>query len=93
MKTQVYSWRLSAELKADLEREARARKMRISSILDLAVREWLAKSAAHIANDEMQKKLHAAVAPFIGAIRGGNPRRSEMASQLVRKELRRKYGR
>ena len=45
MKTEVYSWRLSAEAKADLEREARFRKVPVSTILDAAVRDWLKKSA------------------------------------------------
>ena len=61
MKTEVYSWRVSSELKQHLEREARRRKASISSILDTAAREWLAKSRASIADDEEQKRLHAAV--------------------------------
>jgi hypothetical protein len=93
MRTEVYSWRLSRELKSDLERAARRRKVRVSTVLDLAVREWLAKNAADIADDEEQKRLRAAVEPFIGAIAGRNPRRSEMGREIVRKRLARKYGR
>jgi len=89
MKTEVYSWRLSRGLKSDLERAARARKVRVSALLDMAVRDWLAK----IAGDEEQKRLHAAVEPLIGSIAGGNPRRSEMVREIVRKRLARKYGR
>jgi hypothetical protein len=93
MKTEVYSWRLSRGLKSDLERAARTRKLRVSALLDMAVREWLAKNAVDIADDEEQKRLHAAMKPFIGAISGRNPRRSEMVRDLVRKRLARKYGR
>ena len=93
MKTEVYSWRLSRGLKSDLERAARARKVRVSTLLDMAAREWLAKNAVDIADDEEQKRLHAAVAPFLGALRGRNPRRSETVSQEVKKILRRHYGR
>ncbi len=93
MKTEVYSWRLSRELKSDLERAARIRKVRVSALLDTAMREWLAKNAVDIADDEEQKRLHAAAEPFIGAIAGSNPRRSDMVCEIVRKRLARKYGR
>jgi|SRR5208282_526143 len=93
MKTEVYSWRLSRGLKSDLERVARARKVCISAVLDMAAREWLAKNAVDIADDEEQERLHAAAAPFIGVFAGKNPRRSEMVRELVRKRLARKYGR
>ena len=93
MKTEVYSWRLSRGLKSDLERAARIRKVRVSALLDMAVREWLAKNAVDVADDEEQKRLHAAAAPFIGIFKGNNPRRSELVRELVRKRLARKYGR
>jgi len=76
-----------------LERAARIRKVRVSALLDMAVREWLAKNAVDIADDEEQKRLHAAAVPFIGVFAGGNPRRSEMVRETVRKRLARKYGR
>jgi hypothetical protein len=93
MKTEVYSWRVSSELKQNLEREARRRKASVSSILDAAAREWLAKSRASIADDEEQKRLHAAVAPLIGSISGGDPYRSESVSGIVRARLKRRYAR
>ena len=93
MKTEVYSWRVSSELKQSLEREARRRKASVSSILDAAARQWLAKSRASIADDEGQKRLHAAVAPLIGSISGGDPYRSESVSEIVRARLKRRYGR
>jgi hypothetical protein len=93
MATEVYSWRVSRELKQDLEREARRRKASVSSILDAAAREWLKKSRANISDDEEQKRLHAAVAPCIGSISGGDPYRSERVSEIVRERLKRRYGR
>lgn len=93
MKTEVYSWRLSRELKSDLERAARRRKVRISALLDMAMRDWLAKNAVDVDDDDEQKRLHAAVAPYLGAIRGRKPRRSETASKVVENILRRRYGR
>jgi len=93
MKTEVYSWRLPPGLKADLERVARVRKIRISTVLDMAVREWLAKNAREFAGDEEQKRLHAAAERCIGVIAGKNPRRAETAAATIRKSLRRQYGR
>jgi hypothetical protein len=92
MKTVVYRWRLSRRLKSDLQRAARSRQVPVSAILNLAVREWLAKNAVDFANDEEQKRLHAAVAPYLGAIAGGDPGRSEIVREIVRKRLARKYG-
>ena len=93
MKTVVYRWRLSRRLKSDLQRAARSHQVPVSTILNLAVRKWLAKNAVDIANDEDQKRLHAAVAPYLGAIAGGDPGRSEIVREIVRKRLARKYGR
>jgi hypothetical protein len=93
VKTDVYSWRLSRGLKSDIERAARLKKMRVSAVLDSAVRDWLAKNAKDIAGDEEQKRLHDAVAPLLGSIRGRNPRRAETASALLKKSLRSRYAR
>ena len=93
MKTVVYSWRLTPARKANLERVARRRKLKIAQVLDIAVDEWLARQADEIADDEEQKRLHAAAEPFMGVFAGRNPRRSEMVREIVRKRLARKYGR
>lgn len=93
MKTEVYSWRLPRELKTDLERVARSRKLSISAVLETAVREWLAKNVVDIAGDKEQKRLHEAAARFYRAFRSENPRGSEMVRETVRKRLASKYGR
>ena len=93
MKTEVYSWRLSGELKSDLERQARLRKVSISTILDMAVREWLKKSAIEVSGDEAQRKLHAAAEKYIGALKGLDRDRAETVRETVRKRLRLRYGR
>ena len=93
MKTAVYSWRLSTGLKTDLERVARSRKTRLSNILEMATREWLSKNAEDVSSDEEQKRLHAEIAPLLGSIKGNDSRRAENASQLIKKSLRRRYGR
>jgi hypothetical protein len=93
MKTIVYSWRLTPGRKARLERIARRRKLKIAQVLDIAVDDWLARQADEIADDEEQKRLHAAAEPLMGVFAGRNPRRSEMVREIVRKRLARKYGR
>jgi hypothetical protein len=92
MKTEVYSWRLSSDLKSDLEREARARKTSLSHLLEMAARDWLKKSNSDNGEDETQKKLHAAAERCFGSLTGRLPP-SESVRVEVRARLRRKYGR
>jgi hypothetical protein len=87
MGTEVYSWRLSSDLKSDLEREARLRKTSIAAVLNLAVRDWLKQSASQIEGDAEQIKLHQAVSECLGSIGGNDPYRSEKVRQTVRKRL------
>jgi len=89
MKTEVYSWRLSGDLKSVLERQARLRKVPVSSILDLAVRDWLKRNGLDVAGDEAQRELHKSAAKYIGVLSGRNPRRAEAARAAVRERLRR----
>jgi hypothetical protein len=93
MKTEVYSWRVAAGLKAGLEREARRRKMSLSAVLDLATQEWLMKSSAENNDDEEQRQLQRAALKCFGILASGNRRRSETVKQEVRTRLRRRYGR
>ena len=92
MKTEVYSWRVSTELKTVLEREARRRKISLAAALDLAAQEWL-KTSVDTEGDEEQRRLHEASAKSMGVISGDGTRRSENVRQIVREHLRRRYGR
>jgi predicted transcriptional regulator len=93
MKDEVYSWRLSGELKSDLEREARLRKMAVSSVLETAVRDWLKKSERNLPEDEAQRRLHTAAEGCFGVLDGGNPYRAETARDVLRERLRRRHAR
>jgi hypothetical protein len=88
MKTEVYSWRVSTDVKTELEREARRRKTSLSGILDLAAREWLNKSSAENEGDEEQVRLQAAAFKCFGAFEGEDAYRAENARQEVRRRLR-----
>jgi hypothetical protein len=93
MKTEVYSWRVSTELKTDLEREARRRKTSLSAVLDLAAKEWLANSDSANTDSEEQHRLQQAALKCFGAIATGNAHGSENVRRTVRQSLRRQHGR
>jgi hypothetical protein len=93
MKTEVYSWRLSGELKSDLERKARLRKVPVSAVLETAVRDWLKHSDTEVPEDEAQRRLQAAAANCLGTLASGNARRAETAHDVLRKRLRRRHAR
>ena len=80
MRTEVYSWRVSRELKSDLEREARRRKLSLSAVLDLAASEWLRNNDVSTESEQEQQRLRQAVAVTFGSLAGANaPRCSERA--------------
>ena len=93
MKTEVYSWRLSGELKSDLEREARVRKVPVSAVLESAVRDWLKNGNADAPDDEAQRRLQTAATDCFGVLASGNSRRAETARETLRGRLRRRYAR
>jgi hypothetical protein len=93
MKTEVYSWRMSRGLKTDLERAARNRRVGMSTVLELAAREWLARNGQDLAADDEQRRLHALAERCIGTFASGNRRGSQTVRQVVRKRLARKYDR
>jgi len=93
MKSEVYSWRVSTELKTGLEREAKQRKVSLSALLDLAARDWLAKNRANVEADEEQRRLHRVLSECSGTISGPGTPRSENVRELVRERLRQRYGR
>ena len=93
MKTEVYSWRVSADTKSVLEREARRRKTTLAGVLDQAVQEWLKKSASPDEDAEQQARLQHAAAECFGALAGGNPLRSENTRQSIRERLKRRHAR
>lgn len=93
MKTEVYSWRVSADLIIELEREARRRGISLSAALDLAAQEWLQKRDIDADDAAQQRELHDAAARCFGTLASGNSRRAETARQAVRERLRRKHAR
>jgi hypothetical protein len=93
MKTEVYSWRVSSDIRTRLEREARRRKISVSAALDLAAREWLQGSSAESEPGEEQIRLQKAASKYIGSLAASDPHRAENARQTLRQRLRRRYDR
>ncbi len=71
-----------------LEREARRRKVPVSVTLNLAVREWLKKSALEVSGDEAQRELHAVAEKYIGALKGHDKQGAATVRETIRKRLR-----
>ena len=92
MKTEVYSWRLSAERKAELEAEARREGTSLSALLDRVTADWLAERRNGHSDDEAeQAALRKRVMATVGTIRGNDPTRSERTSELVREIIYKKH--
>jgi len=92
MKAEVYSWRLSAERKAELEQESRRQDTSLSALLERVTDEWLAERRKGLANDEdEQTAIRRRAMPAIGSIRGGDPTRSARTSELVSEIIARKH--
>jgi hypothetical protein len=88
MKTEVHSWCLSTERKAALEAEAR-RQGALSALLDRVTADWLAQRPNGHSDDDAEAARRRAMAA-IGSVAGGDPTRSERASELVREIIYRK---
>ena len=94
MKTEVYSWRLSAERKAELEEEARREGASLSTLLDRVTGEWLAERRKGQADDEAeQAAIRKRAMSAIGSVAGGDPDRSSQSSQRVKELLRKRHAR
>jgi hypothetical protein len=91
MKSEVYSWRLSPDLKDDLEAAARRERVSVSRLLERIARDWL---QAHAADDEAeQERIRARAMRYVGALRSGDPDLSEKVSERVRERLLRAHAR
>lgn len=88
-KTEVYSWRLSPEVKRSLEDEARRRSVTLAEMLDQIAQEFLSRRTR---TDDAQDRIRAVARRSIGSISGGGAGRSERVRELVRERLRAKHG-
>jgi hypothetical protein len=92
-KTEVYSWRLDADLKRRLEEAARHEKTSIGALLDRITRDWLGSRRPEEDDEALQRRLHAEAAKWIGSIRGDDPTRSERVKESFRQYVVEKHRR
>lgn len=94
MKTEIYTWRLTRDLKEALESEARRERVSIAALLDRGARQLLQTDGAQTAGDDAEQlRLHAQARKSFGKIAGADPGRAESARLLIRERLARKHGR
>lgn len=86
-KNEVYSWRVSALLKAELEVAARAARKSMAALLEEIVKDWLERSKGRGQDDDEDERLRAAAMKFVGTIQSGQSHRAENARSKVRSRL------
>jgi hypothetical protein len=92
MKTEVYSWRLSPQLKRDLERAARDEGVPISGLLERISQDWLAERRRE--DEAAQARIWKRVERCIGAISmGGGPWTNDKVRKVIQDRLAKKYDR
>lgn len=79
--SELYSWRVSPEVKNSLEAAARAHKTSVAQLLDQIVSQWLDREVA--GDDKTQDQLRKAAMQTFGTIRGGDLLRSQQVRQRV----------
>ena len=92
MKTEVYSWRVSADRKLELETEARRQGKSVAELLDEISADWLQQRRSSRSDDQAeQEQIRKRVMASVGTIRGGDPTRSARTGELVRGIIKRKH--
>jgi len=89
MKTEVYSWRVSAARKAELESEARREGTSLAGLLDEITGKWLAGRSN--GDGAEQAALRRRVMASVGTIRSGDPTLATRAREIVRERITRKH--
>jgi hypothetical protein len=92
-RSEVYSWRVAADVKAALESEARREGRSIGGVLEQIAREWLATRREGRNGEEEQARLHRAAARTFGAISSGRRDGSVTVRAAVRRRLAGRRGR
>jgi hypothetical protein len=92
MKTEVYSWRVSAARKADLESEARRERTSVAELLERITGDWLQeRRTSRNGEQDEQAALRRRVMATVGTIRSGDPTLATRAREVVRERIARKH--
>jgi hypothetical protein len=93
-KTEVYSWRLSRQLKGELEEAARVKRTSLAELLEQIASDWLERGRDRDGTEEdRQQRLRAEAMKFVGVLQGGNPDRAENSRSEVRSRIAKRHGR
>jgi hypothetical protein len=91
-KSEVYSWRVTPALKAELEAAARAEKVPLSVLLETIAYDWLRGRSSSTGKADM-KRRRAALMACAGIIQGsGESATNERVRQVMGRYLEAKYG-
>ena len=93
MRPEVYSRRVTPELKTALEHEARREGQSVGALLERIATEWLIARRPAADGDDEQVRLHAIASKTFGPIAGGDPRRSSAIRTAIRRRLVARRGR
>lgn len=93
-KSEVYSWRLSPRLKAELEEAARSEKKSMAELLEQISEDWLQRTRYQREDEEQkQQRLHEAAMKFIGTSPSGRSDRAESVRSEIKARIARRHGR
>ncbi len=92
-KSEVYSWRVTTEVKAALEQEARREGQSVGGLLERIAMAWLTARQQETNGGDEQARVRAIAAKTFGAIAGGDPNRSTAVRSIVRHRLAARRGR
>jgi hypothetical protein len=92
-KSEVYSWRVSPALKADLEAAARAEELPLSTLLERIAQDWL-RARATTDDEAEQSRLRAALMACAGTYKGdGKSATNKRVREVMGEYLETKHGR
>jgi len=92
MKTEVYSWRVSAQRKSELEVEAQREGASLAELLEEITQEWLeTRRGGRTEEASEQARLRAKAVSTFGTISGGNSERSEQARSILQRRLKEQH--
>lgn len=92
-KSEIFTWRLTPDLKHTLERRARQEGRSVAGLLDRVVQDWLRNGKSDADDEAEQARLRREATKWIGSISGGNPYRAETARETIRERLRQTHER
>ena len=92
-KSEVYSWRVTPALKAELEAAARAEKIPLSALMERIAEDWL-KGRRSSREKAAQQRLRAALMACAGTYKGdGTSATNQRIREVMGEHLEAKYGR